>query len=105
MLDTIQAGAHTLNAFQQLDSDAVYGVFVGSFNSFHQNKTQHRDKLSYRGRNNVSHNNDRMRQSNIYRGYSSSGRFPTRPARQGSYRNFPSQRGSFNNFPRQRGQQ
>ena len=40
LLDTIQAGAHTLNAFQQLDSDTVHGVFVGSYNSFHNNQTK-----------------------------------------------------------------
>ena len=50
LLDTIQAGAHTLNAFQQLDSDTVHGVFVGSFNSFHKIKTQ-RNNLYYKNKN------------------------------------------------------
>ena len=38
LLDTVQAGAHTLNVFQQLDSDTVHGVFVGAYNSFHNNQ-------------------------------------------------------------------
>ena len=57
LLDTIQAGAHTLNAFQQLDSDTVHAVFVGSYNSFHKNQTQR----------NFSYNKNGFSQSNRYR--------------------------------------
>ena len=36
LLDTVQSGSHTLNTFQQIDSHAVLGAFVGSYNSFHR---------------------------------------------------------------------
>ena len=82
LLDTIQSGGYTLNTFNKLDSDTVHCVFVGSFNSFHRNKTAQGNNFSYKNRNGFSQSNkyrNGFSRSNNYRnGFSTSNNYRER---------------------------
>ena len=94
LLDTVQTGAHTLNVFQQLDSDTVHGVFAGAYSEFHNKNSK--KNFSYN-----KHDYSQTNRNNYKRGFPSASnyrrrpasRFPSRSHPPNNSRSFPSQRG------------